>query len=52
MMKPWCEGLEELGLLFLQKKTLKDNGFKAYKVSEVVRKYHSPTPVPSGWDSW
>lgn len=52
MIKPWCEELEELGLLFLQKKKLKENRLKAYKASEVVSKYHSPNYVPPGWGTW
>lgn len=52
MMEPWCEGLKELGLLFLQKGTLKKDGLKAYKVSEAVSKYCSPNPAPSGWGTW
>lgn len=49
MRESWCEGLEELGLLFLQKRKLKEDGFKPYKVLEVVSKYYSPNPAPSGW---
>ena len=40
MMEPWYEGLKELGLLHLGRR-LNEDGIKAYKVSEVVRKCRS-----------
>lgn len=48
MIEPCCEELEELGLLFLQKRKLKENGLKAYKASEVLSKYSSQTLLPQG----
>lgn len=38
MIESWYEGLKELALLHMGRRRLKDNGIKAYKVSEVVSK--------------
>lgn len=48
MIKPWYEGLKDLGLLCLGRRRLKEDGIKAYKVSEVANKRCSLNPAPSG----
>lgn len=48
MMESWYEGLKELGLLHLGRRRLKEDGIKAYKVSEMVNKCCSSNPALSG----